>query len=159
MEIMLFTNFLIFCYVIIYKALTQPQVFNRSIEDPGAQKKLTLSEAVKQKYLARLNAFMEDEKPYMDPEISLPELAEKVTIPSRSLSEIINNSIGLNFYDFINSYRVEESKRLLSVPSEKYKTVLEVLYEVGFNSKSTFNNAFKKFTGLTPSEYKKVSRS
>ena len=74
--------------------------------------------------------------------------------PARYLSQVINAHTGLNFYDFISQYRIEEAKKILSEPFTN-KTVLEVLYEVGFNSKSSFNTAFKKFTGVTPTHYKK----
>jgi AraC-like DNA-binding protein len=85
----------------------------------------------------------------------LMDLAEQVSIPYRALSEVINNKLKQNFYDFINSYRIHESKKLLSEKTERLKTILEVLYEVGYNSKSSFNSAFKKFTGMTPTEYRK----
>jgi AraC-like DNA-binding protein len=98
------------------------------------------------------------EKPYMDPNINLMDLGQQVGIPHRSLSEVINNALQQNFYDFINSYRVRESERLLK-ESEQYKTVLEVLYEVGFNSKSAFHTAFKKTTGMTPTQFKRVNRN
>ena len=68
---------------------------------------------------------------------------------------MINETVGQNFFDFVNRYRIEEAKKLLANPADKKITVLEVLYEVGFNSKSSFNTLFKKHTGLTPSEFKK----
>jgi len=71
---------------------------------------------------------------------------------SLPLSQIINESKNINFYDYVNSYRISEAKDLLS--SNCDKTILEILYEVGFNSKSAFNTAFKKFTSVTPSKYK-----
>ncbi len=71
------------------------------------------------------------------------------------LSQAINEGLGKNFFEFINRYRIEEAKRLLTDPADKKITVLEVLYQVGFNSKSSFNTVFKKQTGLTPSEFKK----
>jgi len=63
--------------------------------------------------------------------------------------------LGQNFYDFINRYRILEAKQLLTNPKDPKITVLEVLYEVGFNSKSSFNTLFKKYTGLTPTEFRK----
>lgn len=152
-EVILFSGFLLLCYVIIYKAVRQPAIFNISYLQQ--ERKPSLSESVREKYGKILLDYMDSEKPYLDPDITLPELAKKVAIPVRSLSEIINNDLNKNFYDFINSYRIRESERLLK-ESTRFKTVLEVLYEVGFNSKTAFHNAFKKNTGMTPTQYKKL---
>ena len=100
---------------------------------------------------------MERSKPYLDPDLTLMDLAEKTLIPYRALSEVINNTLKQNFYDYINEYRIRAAQKLLSERESKFKTVLEVLYEVGYNSKSSFNNAFKKYTGMTPTEFKKLS--
>jgi AraC-like DNA-binding protein len=98
---------------------------------------------------------MNQHKPYLDPEITLIDLSRKVNIPSRSLSEVINTSFRQNFYDFINSYRIGESERLFATDNDPHLTILEVLYAVGFNSKSSFNSAFKKQTGMTPTQYRR----
>ena len=98
---------------------------------------------------------MDEKKPYLIPSITLNELAEKAEIPPRSLSYIINNSLNQTFFDFINRYRVSEAQRLLSDSASNIKTILDILYEVGFNSKSVFNTAFKKHTYMTPSNYRK----
>ena len=76
-----------------------------------------------------------------------------LSLRPKILSQVINETIGQTFFDFINRYRIEEAKRLLTNPADKKITVLEVLYEVGFNSKSSFNKNFKKVTGQSPSEY------
>ena len=70
------------------------------------------------------------------------------------LSQVINTSLGQNFYNLINSYRVEEAKQQLSASDKQNQTILAIAYDVGFNSKSVFNKAFKKFTGTTPSKYR-----
>src|SRR5690606_4741131 len=75
--------------------------------------------------------------------------------PPRALSNIINRQFECNFFEFINSYRIEEAKRLLAAPEYASKNMLEVMYDVGFNSKATFNTLFKKKVGMTPSEYRK----
>jgi len=149
-----FLAFFIFFNFIFFKALVQPTIF-LGVEEESQQKTPYLSKSVEEQYLKRLTQYMEREKPYLDPDITLFGLSEKVSIPHRSLSEIINNTIGQNYYDFINSYRVKESQRLLSDTATRSKTILEILYEVGFNTKSSFNQAFKKHTGTTPTQYKK----
>ena len=79
----------------------------------------------------------------------------KKTISPYHISQVFNDCFNKNFYDFINLYRIEESKKLLRNPKNNEKTILEILYEAGFNSKSTFNALFKKHTGVTPTEYRK----
>jgi AraC-like DNA-binding protein len=98
---------------------------------------------------------MQNEKPYLEPELTLDQLASRLSLKPRVLSQAINVILGQNFYDFINHYRIDEASRLLTNPKDKKITILEVLYEVGFNSKSSFNTLFKKYTGLTPTELKK----
>ena len=102
-------------------------------------------------------AYVKEKKPYLNPELTLDQLASQVSLKPRVLSQVINEELGQNFYDFINRNRIEEASMLLNNPKDRKITVLEVLYEVGFNSKSSFNTLFKKYTGLTPSEFKKKS--
>ena len=83
------------------------------------------------------------------------DLAGKISISPRYLSDLINRSFNQNFFDFINTYRIEEAKKMLTHDTGGRRTVLEVLYDSGFNSKSAFNNAFKKYTGITPTEYRR----
>jgi AraC-like DNA-binding protein len=97
---------------------------------------------------------MENEKPFHDLELTLTSLATQVEIGRNQLSELINSGTGGNFYDFVNKYRVEEVKQLMENPKFKDYTLLAIAFEAGFPSKSTFNSIFKKFTGLTPSEYR-----
>lgn len=153
-EIVFLFGFLLMCYLILYKALTQPVIFSNA-EEIQPQKKKSLSDEVNKQYLDKLLGCMENEKPYLDPSITIYDLAEKTSIPPRSLSDVINNSLNKNFYDFINEYRVKEAAKLLSDKSYSSKTILEILYEVGFNSKSSFNQAFKKHTGITPTNFKR----
>ena len=103
----------------------------------------------------RLRLFMQNEKPWLNPDLSLEELAAAVGQKPKMLSTVINETLGQNFFDFINHYRVDEAKRLLTNPVDKKITVSEVLYAVGFNSKSSFNTLFKKYTGLTPTEFRR----
>jgi AraC-like DNA-binding protein len=106
-------------------------------------------------YLVNLIRFMELEKPYLEEDLTLKELADRTGIPLRDLSRIINEKLHKNFSDFINFYRVEEAKHLLLLEGSREMTILDIAFEVGFNSKSNFNSAFKRHTGITPSLYKK----
>jgi AraC-like DNA-binding protein len=149
--------FLAFVSVMFLKGLKQPVIFTGNEENQIKRKyeKTLLSDEQKEKYKNKLIHFMETQKPFLDPSLSLNDLAGMVSIPAYQLSQVINSCLHQNFYDFTNSYRVKESQRLLSEQIPDQKTVLEILYETGFNSKSVFNSAFKKCTGITPSQFRK----
>jgi AraC-like DNA-binding protein len=113
-----------------------------------------LADAERAAYLQQLSAHMEAHKPYLNPDINLERLAGETGIPPRILSQIINESLNKNFKSYILEYRIRESMKLLAEDRHHKRTILEILYQVGFNSKSTFNNQFKLFTSLTPLEYR-----
>ncbi|MGE8554514.1 MAG: helix-turn-helix domain-containing protein [Chryseobacterium jejuense] len=104
--------------------------------------------------LELLKKYMTEEKPYLDPALTVQSLAVQMNMPSRELSILINSNMNQHFFDFVNKYRIENAMELLTNHSKKDCTVLEILYQVGFNSKSSFNTAFKKHTALTPTEYR-----
>ncbi len=152
----------IFIYFIGYKALKQPEVFSNltsslSQNKTGSAKYIRsgLTKTKSDEYEQQLIEFMNDESPYLNPDISLGEISEALSIPNNHLSQVINEKFEQNFFDFINSYRVKEAKEWLSDPQRNNATMLAIAFESGFKSKSTFNAAFKKHVGQTPSEYKK----
>ncbi|WP_397546448.1 helix-turn-helix domain-containing protein [Rhodothermus marinus] len=98
---------------------------------------------------------METEKLYRQPDLTLQALAERLGISPHNLSEVLNTAFGQSFYDFVNGYRVREVQALLADPERAHLTILALAMEAGFSSKSTFNAAFKKHTGLTPSAYRR----
>lgn len=114
-----------------------------------------LPETESEQWMETLDALMTGEKVYRSPEISLKGLAEKLDINQRLLSQLLNERMNINFYELINRYRVDEAKRLLTLPDSPKKSVLEIGFNVGFNSKTAFNRAFKHFTNMTPSQYRK----
>ncbi|WP_179140056.1 helix-turn-helix domain-containing protein [Chryseobacterium sp. YR221] len=101
-----------------------------------------------------LNTYMTEKKPYLDPALTMQSLATQMNMPTRELSILINSNMKQHFFHFVNTYRIENAMELLKKHSKKDSTVLEILYQVGFNSKSSFNTAFKKHTALTPTEYR-----
>ena len=107
------------------------------------------------RYHQKLTNLMENRKLYLNPDLSMHDLSEELSISVKHLSCLINQSFHVNFYDFINQYRIEDSKKLLRESLQSKTTILEIAYQTGFNSKSTFNSAFKKMTGMTPSEFRK----
>lgn len=157
--------FLIFICTIIYKALCQPEIFlaNSGIteENVGGYKikyeKNLLPEELKEEYKKQLVEFMQTKKPFLNPSLRLDDIAQKISVSNHHLSQTINTCFNQNFFDFINTYRIEESKRLLSENEGYKKTILEVLYQSGFNSKSVFNSVFKKYTGTTPTQFRRVN--
>lgn len=104
-------------------------------------------------YYEKLLQVMEQKKLYTDSTLTLNKLAEQAGISAHNLSEVINLHSHLNFFDFINQYRVEMVKNELTNPQNKNLTFLAIALNAGFNSKSSFNTIFKKHTGMTPSEY------
>ena len=103
----------------------------------------------------RLKHLMVIEKLFTEPELTLADLSGRLGVHSNYLSQVINAMEGVNFYDYINSLRVEEFKRLALLPENQKYTLLALAFECGFNSKSAFNRCFKKATDLSPSEYVK----
>ncbi len=97
---------------------------------------------------------MEENKPYLDIDLTIHDLSGALNIPRHYLTQIINEKLNRNFYQFINEYRVEEVKRLLQDPAYKKYTFTAIAFEAGFNSKSSFNSVFKETVGKTPSQYK-----
>jgi ligand-binding sensor domain-containing protein/AraC-like DNA-binding protein len=111
-----------------------------------------------EKALAELHTLMEEEKAYLDPDLTLKKLAQRLKIHNNHLSRIINERFEMSFNNYVNRYRIEEAKERLADPAERNRNILEIMYDVGFYSKSTFNTAFKKFTGMSPSEYRRKHR-
>ena len=117
-------------------------------------KKSTQEKLLNPEYAQKIDGIMRTQQTYLNPELTLDMLAETLAIPAKDLSMIINRHFNLNFYEFINGYRIEEAKKRLLEPANKDKTITDIYLEVGFNSKSVFNTFFKKLVGKTPSEYR-----
>ncbi|UJH66398.1 helix-turn-helix domain-containing protein [Allomuricauda sp. SCSIO 65647] len=146
---------------IVFKALRYPELFKginsrlqlakQIVKKNNANHRLTEKE---RNLLEGLEKYMVQNEPFMNPSLSISDLAEYLQVPSKELSILINHKIHKHFFDFVNEYRIEKAKSIFQSSTDKKLTVLEVLYEVGFNSKSSFNTAFKKYTGLTPTQFR-----
>ena len=101
---------------------------------------------------------MEMSKPYLNPDLTLHQLAAELGISSHLLSQVINDHLKLNFFDFVNQYRVKTFKERIVSPHYSAFSVLGIAFDCGFNSKSAFNRIFKKNTGLTPSQFRKTAK-
>ena len=141
--------------IIFYKGMRQPELFD-GIEEKPKYETSTLTKAEKELYLKKLTSYIQKEKPYLMSSLTLNGLAKNLSMSPQHLSQIINELLNQNFFDFINSYRIEEAKKILSNPANNKKTILEILYEVGFNTKLAFNRAFKDRTGMKPIEFKRT---
>ncbi len=155
------------CWFVI-KALNNPDLFKgvdstMLLVNEAINKKLVLveedlsensktPEIISQ--IKQVKKYVSENEPYLDPSLTVQELSKQVNIPVRDLSILINHHMNKHFFDFINEYRIEKAKEILKDASKSKVTVLEILYEVGFNSKSSFNTAFKKHTNQTPTEFR-----
>jgi AraC-like DNA-binding protein len=104
--------------------------------------------------LQKLQSHLKTAKPYLNESLTLTELARQIGTTRNQLSFLINSAYGENFYSFVNKFRVEEVKQLIADPKNKNFTILSLAFEAGFPSKSSFHTIFKKFTGITPAEYR-----
>ncbi len=151
-----------FLMYIVLKSLYHPELFRNIDSDhflgkrtaKGKFRNSVITEG-SHKELQKLLTFMEDEEPYIDASLSLQTLAEKLETTHRELSQLINLNLQQHFFDFINQYRIKKAERILLDPTKENLTIQQIMYDVGFNSKSSFYTAFKKQTGVTPKEYRK----
>ncbi len=145
----------IFATLIVYRGLRHPKVLTGYKEAPKySGSKITTEKSAE--YAKTVTQFMSVKKPFLNPDLTIKELADQLSMPPKSLSQVINSKFRMNFFDFVNHYRVNEAKLIML--ESKMKTILEILYEVGYNSKSAFNEAFKKETRMTPTEYRKLQQ-
>jgi len=158
----LFLSLSVFIILIGYFGLKQKEIFIQYHDDnieyvtePKTKYAgVLLKEMDAKLYVSKITHLMRTEKPYLDANLTLVHLATKLQISSHILSRVINEKFGLNFFDFINQYRIEEVKSKMANPEFDNLSLLGIAFDCGFNTKSAFNRVFKKMTGLTPSEYK-----
>lgn len=130
---------------------TEPATPRRKYE------KTALAPEVAADILGRLRTLMASDRPYQNPDLSLADLATQLRLPPHHLSQVINEHCQQNFFDFLNTYRIEEVKRQLHRPETAHLKLEEIGFAAGFNSKSAFNAAFKKSTQTTPSQFRKAA--
>lgn len=125
------------------------------VEEERSRNTYYLSEDQCNALARKLDLIFQQEKVYLEPELSLAQLSEKLGVPAYQTSELINRKYKEPFFDFINRKRIEEVKNRLSDPAYAHYSILGIAMDCGFNSKSSFNSAFRKFTGSTPSEFRR----
>ena len=154
----LYFIWIILCFITYwlgYLVILKRDVFKLPTFKKTETTKTELSDKTAEHY-QNLLQLIETEKLYLDAQLSMDILSEKLDLSNGYLSKIINQKEGKNFYDFINAYRVSEVKANLINPDYSHYSILGIGLEAGFKSKSTFNAVFKKMTGMTPSNYKKT---
>ncbi len=158
---------IISCWFVL-KALNNPDLFkgvdsNMLLVNDMLNKKVVLVDTILPEnpkpteiisQIEQVRKHVSENEPYLDPTLTIQELSKQVNIPVRDLSILINHHMDKHFFDFINEYRIEKAKEILKDDSKSKVTILEILYEVGFNSKSSFNTAFKKHTNQTPTAFR-----
>lgn len=165
LKIGLFIFELIIIFWYLYKALNNPGLFRNIdsklklvkniISEEKKSEQLVVHEKEYNEELLKLQQYMIEERPFLNPSLTIQDVSNDIGIPVRDLSLLINHKLERHFYDFINSYRIEHAMDILKDVTKNKITILEILYHVGFNSKSSFNTAFKKHTGSTPTSYRK----
>ena len=162
--ILVFQLFIICWY--LFKALSNPGLFrnvdsklklvSEIVSEEKNSKPSGAHENEHNEELLKLKEYMAEEKPFLNSSLTIQDVSREIKIPVRELSLLINHQLGQHFYDFVNAYRIESAMDILKDTTKNKVTILEILYEVGFNSKSSFNTAFKKHTGNTPTHYRKT---
>ncbi|WP_312355471.1 helix-turn-helix domain-containing protein [Empedobacter sp.] len=156
-----FSFFVCTCWY-LFVALNNPDFFRgvnenlQPIKEAIPKQKSTLEiDVEKNNQIESLKDFMVKNEPYLDSSLTIQNLAEQLNMPVKDLSALINLYMDKHFFDFVNEYRIKKAIQILKDCTQKELTVLEILYQVGFNSKSSFNTSFKKYTGKTPTDYRK----
>lgn len=152
----------VFSMVYSFYGIKQPVIFGEVLQsEKNGRKKETekyirsgLKKSQAEKYLARLLAYMDSKKPWLDGNLTIHDLSQKTGISRHHITQVLNETYGKNFFTFINEYRTREVIERFSDPRYTHYTILAIAFDAGFNSKSTFNSFFKEQTGQTPSKYR-----
>jgi AraC-like DNA-binding protein len=140
-------------YLIAYSLLQQGNSVAVAEDKPAVSR---VKPAELEELMSKLISVMQQEKLYRDGDLNLPQLAGKMEVSVHEVSWVLNKGYNKNFYQFVNHYRVEAAKELLHKEEYNHLSILGIAFEAGFNSKTTFNTAFKKITGMSPREYRQL---
>ncbi len=157
-QVINYSVMLFLIYVLGFYGLGQNVIYQKknqkTSEDDIRYKNSILNEDRKLMIKKSILDVFEHEKPYLNPDFNMDMLSDKIQIPKYQISQVMNAELNSNFFNFVNAYRVEEVKKMLSDESNPY-SIEAIGYECGFNSKSSFFSVFKKMTGKTPFVYRK----
>jgi AraC-like DNA-binding protein len=157
----IFGSIALFSFAYSFYGIKQPVIFGEAVKQNGINVKETekylksgLKEHQAEKYLQKLIAYMELQKPYLDRDLTIHDVSKMTGIQRHYITQVLNEKFKRNFFTFINEYRVKEVIERFSEVKYNNYTILAIAFDAGFNSKTTFNSIFKSQTGLTPSEYR-----
>jgi AraC-like DNA-binding protein len=155
--LVLMASIAVFLSSVLFRAFEEPQLLvYRQNGDKYRTSSLTTGEI--DVIAAKIIEALEKNEIYLDPDTTISDLADQTGVHARQVSQVINQRFEQNFFELINNYRIKAAQKLIRDPADPKMTILEVMYKVGYNSKSSFNTQFKKFTGITPSEFKRLNR-
>lgn len=173
-----FSSVLLICLTLSYFSFRQPILYHQSVDsqknnnsneeienlakdtksiipsNPISKNNISLSVIEKEKLITQIEQHMTEDKPFLNPKIRMPELAKTLEIPRYIFSYLINEHYHVNFFQFINQYRIDHAKNLLIAKENQHYTLESISQMSGFNSRSTFNTRFKEIVGKSPKEYK-----
>jgi AraC-like DNA-binding protein len=160
-------------YWLSYKIISTPALFNINIPeniDPEempmieSEQSMELTKKYSKNYLSgddaekikiKLLAYMEKVKPFLDPDLSIESISAGIDEPKHNVSRVMNEHLKMNFFQFINQYRIRQAKQLLTDLTKNHLSIAGIAFDCGFSSVSSFNIVFKKFESMTPSQFKK----
>lgn len=155
---------IVLVYAVSYFGLRQPSIFEFTYskypsllnhKDSKVPVKSRTMHADYEKLADSLKQYMEADQPWLQSDLSLGDLASPLNISKSELTSVLNNHLGVNFFSYVNQYRLKSVIQKLEDPKYDHLTILSIAFDCGFNSKSTFNGLFKQHTGITPSEFRK----
>ncbi|HMQ61901.1 MAG TPA: AraC family transcriptional regulator [Flavilitoribacter sp.] len=153
----------LFIYWVSYWVMRAPRLFG--MDDPAGNRepekkyaRSTLKEEEAERIARVLAGLMRGERVYTDPELTIEKLAARLDTNRHNLSQVLNERLQLSYFDYINNLRVEEAGKMLGSPACRRLKIADIAYDAGFNSLSVFNDAFKKITGRTPSDYRRAAQ-
>lgn len=162
----LFAVATLFIYWVSYKIMRHPDLFipspnGHTSDTQSLDRKYnnsSLKKTDRELILRQLDTVMQQQHPYLDPKLSIDDLAVLVGSNRHHLSQVLNEGLQKNYYEYLNTYRVEAAQMLLLDPKQAHLKIAAIAYSAGFNSLSTFNEVFKKMVGCTPSEFKRMEQ-
>jgi TolB-like protein/AraC-like DNA-binding protein len=131
------------------------RIYPKIIDNIKTKRHKNTNHSISDDQIDRLKVYVDTERPYLNPALTLRSLAEQIDIHPNHLSYLLNEAIGANFNEFINRKRIEHFKKLVTDTDNSHISIIGLAYESGFNSKTVFNSVFKKEVGMTPKEYQR----
>jgi AraC-like DNA-binding protein len=146
----------------VFRAVAQPVIDNPEVDSvelvTPKYEKSSLREVAARELLLLLEEHMKGTKPWLRPELTLVDVADALGVPKYHITQVLNGLLNKNFYRYVNEYRIDEVKRRIAAGDDRQYSFLGIALDCGFNSKSTFNEAFRTIVDCTPSEYRKSVR-